>query len=216
MSEQLVSLGGRSRVALVRRGRHLEYFTIIYNSLEGLVALVAGLIAGSIALVGFGFDSLIEVTSGAVLLWRLYSDANEAQRERVEAVSLRIVGVLFVLLAGYVTFDSVKSLWRHEAPNESVPGIVLAALSLIVMPLLVRAKRKVARGINSGALMADSKQTELCTYLSAILLGGLLLNALLGWWWADPVAALIMVPIIAKEGLEALRGETCCDDPACH
>jgi divalent metal cation (Fe/Co/Zn/Cd) transporter len=192
MSEQLVNLGGRSRATLVRRGRHLEYFTIIYNSLEGLVALVAGLIAGSIALVGFGFDSLIEVTSGAVLLWRLYSDANEARRERVEAVSLRIVGVLFVLLAAYVTYDSVKSLLRHEAPAESLPGIVLAALSLIVMPLLVRAKRKVARGIDSSALMADSKQTELCTYLSAILLGGLLLNALFGWWWADPVAALIM------------------------
>jgi divalent metal cation (Fe/Co/Zn/Cd) transporter len=216
MSEQLVSLGGRSRVDLVRRGRQLEYFTIIYNSLEGLVALVAGLIAGSIALVGFGFDSLIEVTSGAVLLWRLYTDANEARRERVEAVSLRIVGVLFLVLAVYVSYDSVKSLLQREAPNESLPGIVLAALSLIVMPLLVRAKRKVARGINSSALMADSKQTELCTYLSAILLGGLLLNALFGWWWADPVAALIMVPIIAKEGIEALRGETCCDDPACH
>ena len=216
MSEQLIGLQRRSRAALVKRGRQLEYFTIVYNSLEGLVALGAGLVAGSIALVGFGFDSLIEVTSGAVLLWRLYSDTNEARRERVEAVSLSIVGVLFVFLAVYVSYDSVKSLLRHEAPDESLPGIVLAALSLIVMPLLVRAKRKVARGINSGALMADSKQTELCTYLSAILLVGLLLNALFGWWWADPVAALIMVPIIAKEGIEALQGKTCCDDPACH
>ena len=216
MSEQLIGLQRRSRADLVKRGRQLEYFTIFYNSLEGLVALGAGLVAGSIAPVGFGFDSLIEVTSGAVLLWRLYSDTNEARRERVEAVSLRIVGVLFVFLAVYVSYDSVKSLLRHEAPDESLPGIVLAALSLIVMPLLVRAKRKVARGINSGALMADSKQTELCTYLSAILLVGLLLNALFGWWWADPVAALIMVPIITKEGIEALRGKTCCDDPACH
>jgi divalent metal cation (Fe/Co/Zn/Cd) transporter len=108
------------------------------------------------------------------------------------------------------------SLLRREAPDESLPGIVLAALSLIVMPLLVRAKRKVARGINSGALMADSKQTELCTYLSAILLVGLLLNALFGWWWADPVAALIMVPIITKEGIEALQGKNCCDDPTCR
>jgi divalent metal cation (Fe/Co/Zn/Cd) transporter len=114
-----------------------------------------------------------------------------------------------------VSTDSVKSLLRHEAPGESLVGIILAAVSLIVMPLLVRAKRKVARGINSGALMVDSKQTELCTYLSAILLAGLLLNTLFGWWWADPVAALIMVPIIAKEGIEALRGETCCDDE-CH
>jgi divalent metal cation (Fe/Co/Zn/Cd) transporter len=215
MSEQLIDQRNTARTVLVKRGRTLEYFTIIYNSLEGLIAVVAGLIAGSIALVGFGFDSLIEVTSGAVLLWRLYADVNEARRERVEAISLRIVGICFVVLAAYISYDSIKSLVRHEAPDESVPGIVLAALSLIVMPLLVRAKRKVARGINSGALMADSKQTELCTYLSAILLGGLLLNALLGWWWADPVAALVMVPIIVKEGIEALRGETCCDE-ACH
>lgn len=122
-----------------------------------------------------------------------------------------------MLLAAYVTYDSVKSLIKREAPAKSIVGvgILLAAVSVIVMPLLVHAKRKVAHGINSGALMADSKQTELCTYLSAILLGGLLLNALLGWWWADPIAALVMVPIIVKEGIEALRGETCCDE-ACH
>ena len=210
-----VILQSRNRADLVRRGRYLEYFTIGYNSLEGLIAVAAGLLAGSIALVGFGFDSLIEVTSGAVLLWRLHADLDEERRERVEAISLRIVGACFVLLAIYVSFDSVKSLISREAPQESIVGIVLAAVSLIVMPLLVRAKRRVARGINSAALMADSKQTELCTYLSAILLGGLLLNALLGWWWADPVAALVMVPIIVKEGIEGLRGETCCDDE-CH
>lgn len=200
-----------NRPALIRKGRKLEYFTIVYNSLEGLIAVTAGLIAGSIALVGFGFDSLIEVTSGAVLLWRLHADVDEARRERVEAISLRIVGACFVLLAIYVSYDSVKSLIRREAPEESVVGIGLAAVSLVVMPLLVRAKRKVARAIKSRALIADSKQTELCTYLSAILLGGLLLNSLLGWWWADPVAALVMVPIISKEGIEALRGDTCCD-----
>jgi len=210
-----VTLQSRNRADLVRRGRYLEYFTIGYNSLEGLIAVAAGLVAGSIALVGFGFDSLIEVTSGAVLLWRLHEDFDEERREQVEAISLRIVGACFVLLAIYVSYDSVKSLIRREAPQESIVGIVLAAISLIVMPLLVRAKRRVARGINSAALMADSKQTELCTYLSAILLGGLLLNALLGWWWADPVAALVMVPIIVKEGIEGLRGEICCDDE-CH
>ena len=215
MSEEIVNLKRIERSKLVTSGRRLEYFTIAYNSLEGLIAVIAGLIAGSIALVGFGFDSLIEVTSGTVLLWRLHADVDEDRRERIEAISLRIVGICFVVLAIYVTYDSVKSLVRREAPQESIVGIVLAAVSLIVMPLLVRAKRKVARGINSGALMADSKQTELCTYLSAILLGGLLLNALLGWWWADPVAALVMVPIIVKEGIEALRGETCCDVP-CH
>ncbi len=203
------------RAALVKRGRWLEYFTIGYNSLEGIIAISAGVVAGSIALVGFGFDSLIEVTSGAALLWRLHADVNEARRERVEAISLRIVGVCFVVLAVYVGYDSIKSLIAAEAVKESVVGIALAAVSLVVMPLLVRAKRKVARGIMSKALMADSRQTELCTYLSAILLGGLLLNALLGWWWADPVAALVMVPIIAKEGLESLRGETCCDEGSC-
>jgi len=203
------------RASLVRRGRKLEYFTIGYNSLEGLIAVIAGLMAGSIALVGFGFDSVIEVTSGAALVWRLHSDADESRRERVERITLRIVGGCFLLLATYVSYDSIKSLIRHEEPSASIPGIILAITSLIVMPLLVRAKRKVARAINSGALMADSKQTELCTYLSAILLGGLLLNVWLGWWWADPVAAIAMVPIIVKEGIEGLRGETCCDD-ACH
>jgi len=216
MSDGVLLAPDTTRASLVKRGRHLEYFTIGYNTLEGLIAVVAALTAGSIALVGFGFDSLIEVTSGLALLWRLHLDVDEERRERVEAIVLRIVGVCFILLAVYVSYDSVKSLTRREAPEESIVGIVLAAASLIVMPLLVRAKRKVARGINSGALMADSKQTELCTYLSAILLAGLLLNALFGWWWADPVAALIMVPIIVKEGIEALRGETCCEQGACH
>ena len=216
MSQAELQLDNSNRPALIKKGRYLEYFTIGYNSLEGLIAVTAGLMAGSIALVGFGFDSLIEVTSGAALLWRLHADVDEERRERVEAITLRIVGVCFVVLAIYVSYDSVKSLIRREAPEESLIGIVLAAVSLVIMPLLVRAKRKVARGIKSAALMADSKQTELCTYLSAILLAGLLLNALLGWWWADPVAAIIMVPIIVKEGIEALRGETCCDEGACH
>lgn len=211
MNQEVIQLAGSKRASLVKRGRKLEYFTIGYNSLEGLVAVIAGLIAGSIALVGFGFDSLIEVISGAALLWRLHSDVDKSKRERVEAASLRIVGICFLALAAYVSFDSIKSLLLHELPEESIPGIILAIASLVVMPLLVRAKRKVARGIQSGALMADAKQTELCTYLSAILLAGLLLNALLRWWWADPVAALVMVPIIAKEGAEALRGDTCCD-----
>lgn len=216
MSEHFVQLERIERSRLVKRGRRLEYFTIAYNSLEGLIAVVAGLIAGSIALVGFGFDSIIEVTSGAALLWRLHSDADESGRERLEAITLRIVGVCFLLLAVYVAYNSIMSLVRREAPQESIPGIALAVASIIIMPLLVRAKRQVARRINSGALMADSKQTELCTYLSATLLAGLLLNALVGWWWADPVAALVMVPIIVKEGIEAFRGETCCDEGACH
>lgn len=199
------------RLNLVRRGRNLEYFTIAYNSLEGLIGIGAGLLAGSIALVGFGFDSVIEVTSGAALLWRLSADGDKESRERAEWITLRLVGVCFLVLAVYVSYEAVSSLVSRVLPERSLPGIVLAIASLIVMPVLARAKRQVAGDIDSRAMRADAKQTDFCTYLSAILLGGLLLNALLGWWWADPVAALVMVPIIAKEGIEALRGDTCCD-----
>ena len=200
------------RPALIRRGKLLEYATVGYNSLEGVLAIGAGWMAGSIALIGFGFDSVIEVISGVTLLARLYADGDEAERERVEQLALRIVGASFLLLAAYVLFDAVRSITLREPPAESLLGIVIAAVSLVVMPLLVRAKRRVASAIGSRALDADATQTALCTYLSAILLGGLLLNALAGWWWADPVAALIMVPIIAREGLEAIRGEHCEDD----
>ena len=216
MSEQIVKAGKIDRLELVKYGRKLEYFTIAYNSLEGLIAIMAGLLAGSIALIGFGFDSVIEVTSGAALLWRLGVDKDEARRERAEAVTLRIVGVCFLALAAYISYDSLISLFRHEPPGRSVPGILLAVTSVVVMPLLTREKRKIARALNSSAMAADAKQTEFCTYLSAILLGGLLLNAFFGWWWADPLAALVMVPIIVKEGVEGLRGETCCDEGACH
>lgn len=203
-----------ARHALLRRGRALEYATVAYNIVEGIVAVGSGLLAGSIALVGFGIDSAIEVLSGIILLWRLDTRRDEEERERVEARALKLVGASFLLLAAYVAYDAVTSLVRREAPDESMIGIALAAVSLIVMPLLVRAKRRVAAQLNSRALAADSKQTELCTYLSAILLGGLVLNALAGWWWADPVAALVMVPIIANEGIEALRGEKCGDECA--
>lgn len=197
------------RPTLIRRGRQLEYFTIVWNSLEALIALVSGFIAGSVALVGFGLDSLVEVTSGAALLWRLHRD-DESRRERVERTALRIVGVCFVLLAVYVAYDSLSTLFTREAPKRSVPGILLAAVSLIVMPMLARAKRRVATSVGSAAMSADANQTEFCAYLSAILLGGLLSNALFGWWWADPIAGLIMVPIIGKEGAGALRGKSCC------
>ena len=200
------------RAGQIRRGKLLEFATVGYNTLEGIIAVGAGLIAGSIALVGFGFDSVIEVISGLTLLWRLYADVNEERREQIEQRALRIVGASFLLLAAYVTFDAGKALLRREAPDESIAGIVLAAVSLVVMPLLVRAKRRVAKAIGSKALDADATQTALCTYLSAILLAGLLLNALVGWWWADPVAALVMVPIIVREGLEGIRGERCDDD----
>jgi divalent metal cation (Fe/Co/Zn/Cd) transporter len=203
-----------TRAKDVRTGRSLELLTIGWNSLEALIAVTAGLIAGSVALVGFGFDSVIEISSGVALLWRLSLDADPYRRERMEATTLKFVGTTFVLLAAYVAFDAMTALWKREAPAASYVGIVLAALSLIVMPMLASAKRRVASQIQSKALQADSRQTDICAYLSAILLGGLLLNAMFGWWWADPIAALIMVPIIAKEGREAWRGETCCD--SCH
>jgi len=196
------------RDSAVQRGRRLEYLTLSWNSLEAVVAIVAGLIAGSIALVGFGLDSIIECFSGGVLLWRLR--AGEAG-ERREQIALGLVGVSFLALVAYVAIDAVTSLLRRHVPEESWLGIAVAIASLIAMPLLARAKRRVASQLNSGALHADSRQTDICAYLSAILLGGLLLNALLGWWWADPVAALIMSPIIAREGLQAVRGKTCCD-----
>jgi cation diffusion facilitator family transporter len=204
------------REQTVARGRRLEYLTLGWNGAEAVVAIVSGLIAGSIALVGFGLDSVIEMVSGAALLWRLRADVDEAGRERAEQIALRVVGVSFLGLAAYVAYDAVHSLIRREAPEESIPGIAVAIASLIVMPLLARAKRKVARSLNSGAMHADSRQTDICAYLSAILLAGLVLNALLGWWWADPLAAVIMVPIIAKEGVEALRGESCACAGACE
>lgn len=195
----------------IQRGRRLQYFTVAWNSLEGLIALMAGFLAASVALVGFGFDSVIEVTSGAAVLWRLHSED-----ERSERVALRIVGACFVALAVYIAYDSASSLLAGRAPERSIPGILLAALSLLVMPILARAKRKVAVTLGSAAMGADAKQTEFCAYLSAILLGGLLLNAIWGWWWADPLAALVMIPIIAKEGWQALHGESCCAAHGCQ
>jgi divalent metal cation (Fe/Co/Zn/Cd) transporter len=192
-----------------RRGRNLEYLTIGWNSLEAVAAIGAGVLAGSIALVGFGFDSVIESLSGGVLLWRLFAGKHR------EKLALRLVGISFLILAAYVGFDAIKSLILREPPEASYIGIGIAALSLVVMPILARAKRKIAVSLSSRALLADSRQTDICAYLSAILLGGLLFNAIFGWWWADPVAALIMIPIIVKEGIEGLRGETCCDD-VCH
>jgi len=199
------------RQAVARRGKQLEYFTIAWNSLEGLVALVAGALAGSISLVGFGIDSFIEVTSGGVLLWRMSIDADVQKRERREKLSLRIVGVCFFALAAYVGYESISDLAGRKAPEHSIPGIILACVSLVVMPLLSRAKKKVGNDLGSAAMHADAKQTDFCVYLSAILLLGLFLNAALGWWWADPVSALIMAPLIAKEGVEAMNGERCCD-----
>lgn len=199
------------RAATVRRGRRLECFTIAWNCLEGAIAVTAGLVAGSLALVGFGIDSFIEVTSGAALLWRMNVDADVHRRGQNERLALRIVGLCFVGLAAYLGYESIRDLIGWRAPEHSIPGIVLACVSLLVMPLLARAKRKVGTALGSAAMHADAKQTDFCAYLSAILLAGLLLNAVFGLWWADPVAALIMVPIITREGIAGIRGNACHD-----
>jgi divalent metal cation (Fe/Co/Zn/Cd) transporter len=196
-----------SRPALLRRARLLEIFTVAWNSLEGLVAVGLGLLAGSIALVGFGIDSVIETSSGVILLWRLQEGRDAEQDDAAERRALRLVGASLLALGVYVAGDAALSLARRDAPEASLAGIVLAAISLLVMPLLARAKYRLAGHLNSDALRADGTQTIICAYLSAVLLAGLTLNAQLGWWWADPLAALGMVPIILREGLEAWRGE---------
>lgn len=200
---------------LLQRGRRLEVFTIAWNSLEGIVSVGLGVLAGSIALVGFGVDSFIETSSGLILLWRLQTRRDTEDAERAEVRALKLVGISLLLLAAYILYDSVTAIITRERPAESIPGIILAAVSLVVMPILAQQKRKVAAAINSRALKADSFQTDVCMYLSAILLVGLALNAQFGWWWADPVAAAAMVPLIVREGREALRGERCGDCGAC-
>ena len=200
-----------ARDALVRRGQVLSRVTLAYNAAEGIAALAAGTVAGSIALIGFGIDSVIEVASSVTALWRLRADADHETRERTERVAVRIIGGSLLALALYVAIDATHALWTRETPRKTAAGVVIAALSVAIMPLLARAKRRVANALASRALSKDATQTDLCAYLSAILLGGLLLNAMFGWWWADPIAALAMSPIIAKEGLEAVRRKERCD-----
>jgi divalent metal cation (Fe/Co/Zn/Cd) transporter len=204
-----------ARKELVRRGLVLNYATLAYNVLEAVVSLVAGLMSGSVALVGFGFDSVIEVSASGAAQWRLRADLDESRRERTEQITVRLIGWCFLLLAAYVAYDSARTLFLREEPERSVIGIAILALSVVVMPLLARAKRRVALAIGSRALEADAKQTSLCAYLSVIALVGVALNFVLGWWWADPLCALAMVPIIAKEGVEYVRGEPTCTDNCC-
>lgn len=194
--------------ALVRRGLQLNYLSLGYNAVEAVVSISAGVIAGSVSLTGFGMDSVVEVSASLAAQWRLRSPT-----ERAERLTRRIVGVCFLALAAWVAYEAVETLLQRQAPERSVVGIIILALSIIIMPALARAKRGVARGLRSEALEAEATQASLCAYLSAIALAGVALNALLGWWWADPVAALVMTPIIAKEGIEGVRGAPDCD---CH
>lgn len=188
-----------------RKALFLEYFGVGWNVLEGVIAITAGVLAGSIALVGFGLDSYIEVASGAVLIWRLRTQGNEDEEEMAEKRAILVVGVTFLALALYVIYESTKKLILREPPAESLIGILLAIVSLIVMPVLAWQKRKVAAQIHSRALAADALETLACSYLSFTLLVGLGLNAWLSWWWADPLAALAMVVFLLREGWEAIE-----------
>ncbi|MGA5279879.1 cation transporter [Streptomyces griseoincarnatus] len=197
------------REALSRRIRFLVAATITYNVIEAIVAITAGTIASSTALVGFGLDSVIEVSSAAAVAWQ-FSASDHTVREAREQRTLRIIAVSFFALAVYVTFDAVRALNGTGEAERSVPGIVIAALSLAVMPFLSAAQRTAGRELGSASAVADSKQTLLCTYLSAVLLVGLVLNATLGWSWADPIAALAIAGIAVKEGRDAWQGKGCC------
>jgi len=190
-----------------QKGLVAEYFTVGWNVIEGVIAIGAGAIAGSIALVGFGLDSTIEVASGMILIWRLrkHGFSDEEDEERAEKKAVFFVGATFFLLALYVICESGKTLFFQDQPGESLLGIILAIVSLMVMPFLAVWKKKIADEINSRALRADALETLACSYLSFTLLLGLGANALFGWWWADPLAALAMVYFLVKEGTEAVR-----------
>jgi len=195
------------RSGLLRRALRLEYLTIAWNLIEAFVAVGLGLAAGSIALIGFGFDSTIEVFAASVVIWEF-----RGVEEDRESTARRLIAVTFFVLAAYVTFESVRDLVAHTEPSESVPGIVLAALSLVVMPVLAVVKRRTGEAMGSATLIADAAETMLCSLLSLILLVGLVLNATVGWWWADPVAAIGIALLALRVGLETWRGDDHVDE----
>ena len=209
-----VHIGSAGRPELLRRAQALAVFTLVWNVAEGVIALGAAWAAGSRALAGFGLDSAVESISAGVLLWRLRVEQRDPERvERVEPIALRLIGVSFLVLAAVVGFEAVRSLLIRDEPDASPVGIGLTLLSLAVMPILARHKRRVAIALGSRAAEADSAQTRACAYLSAVVVTGLILNAVFGWWWADPVAALGVVVFLLLEGREALRAEQlddCC------
>jgi divalent metal cation (Fe/Co/Zn/Cd) transporter len=201
-----VTVAQSSRLALEQRGRLLAWLTIFWNVLEGVIAIGAGAAAGSLALIGFGLDSFVEVFAAGVVLWQLRGVPEERERR-----ALRLIALSFFALAGYVIIEAGRELITDHHAGESLVGIVLAITSLIVMPLLAWTKRRVGRSLANPVLVADSTETALCSYLSAILLGGLILNAIAGWWWADPLAAVGIAVLALREGREAWRGEACCE-----
>jgi divalent metal cation (Fe/Co/Zn/Cd) transporter len=197
------------RRQLGRRAQLLAAASVSYNLIEAVIAITAGLVAGSIALVGFGLDSIVEVSSGLIILWQFRHPLPESRERR----ALRLMALSFFALAAYVTFESIRALATGHDPDPSPVGIGLAAASLVIMPFLSWAQRRTGRSLGSNAVVADSTQTLLCTYLSAVLLAGLVLNATLGWSWADPIAGLVIAAVAVREGLEARRGEGCACSP---
>jgi divalent metal cation (Fe/Co/Zn/Cd) transporter len=210
-----VETSERRREALARRVRWLVAATISYNAIEAIVALVAGGVASSTALVGFGLDSLIEVSSATAVAWQ-FSACNPAQRDAREHRTLRVIAVSFFALAAYVTVQSLRSLLGAGTAEHSPAGIALTALSVVVMPALSYAQRRTGRRLGSATAVADSKQTLLCTWLSIAVLAGLLANSTLGWSWADPIAALVVAALAVNEGRNAWRGNACCATPPAH
>jgi divalent metal cation (Fe/Co/Zn/Cd) transporter len=189
-----------------RRAQLLAGASVTYNVIEAVIAITAGLVAGSVALVGFGLDSIVEVSSGLIILWQFRHPLPQSR----EQTALRLMAFSFFGLAAYVTFESTRSLTTGHEAESSTLGMILAAASLVIMPILSWAQRRTGRALGSNAVVADSTQTLLCTYMSGVLLVGLALNATLGWWWADPLAGLVIAAIAVKEGREAWRGEGCC------
>lgn len=193
---------------LYKRGLRLEYFTVGYNILEGFVSIGSGIIARSIVLVGFGLDSFVEALSGTILIWRLRNHSGDAEKERsLEKKAVKFVAYTFFVLAIYVAYEAIKKLYFHEMPEGSLIGIIVAVFSIIIMPILADQKRKVGEKIGSRALVADSRETVACFILSITMLIGLLLNYFLSWWWADPLASLIIVWFLIMEGRELFEGE---------
>ena len=202
---EAASTNAVERSVLLRQAVSIQRFLVGYNVLEGLIAIGSGIVARSIALVGFGLDSFIEVTAAGMLLWRLAHRGSFDEETAKEQRALRVVGITFFLLAGYILYEAGITLLRRHPPEASRIGMLLAIVSMMVMPLAATRQRTLAKHLESRALAADAVETLVCTYLSFTLLLGLGLNALWGWWWADPVAALVMVPLIVKEGWEALH-----------
>lgn len=200
------ALTGGERARLGRRAQLLAGASVAYNAVEAAIALVAGVVAGSVALIGFGLDSVVEVSSGLIILWQFRHRLPESREQR----ALRLIALSFVGLSVYVSLESVRALATRAEPEASPVGIGLAVTSLLLMPFLSWAQRRTGRALRSPTVVADSTQTMLCTVMSATLLGGLVLNATLGWYWADPVAGLVIAGLALKEGREAWRGEGCC------